>query len=84
MITMAGALAGMILGGIICFLQQQFGFIKLENSESFLIDAYPGAMQAMDFVVVMGIVFIIGFLASWYTSSKIQATQHTMLLKTNK
>ena len=84
MITMCGAIAGLVLGGLICFLQQQFGLIRLENSESFLIDAYPVAMQVMDFVIVLGIVFSIGFLASWYTSSKIQGTEHTRLLKTTK
>jgi lipoprotein-releasing system permease protein len=71
MITMWGAIIGLVLGGIICFFQQQFGFIKLENSESFLIDAYPVTMQPLDFALVILIVFVIGALASRYTSSKI-------------
>lgn len=71
MITMLGAVVGLFLGGIICFLQQQFGFIKLENADSFLIDSYPVAMEFMDFLYVILIVFSIGFLASLYTSRKI-------------
>jgi len=70
MITMSGAITGLLFGGIICFLQLQFGFIKLDSSESFLIDAYPVAMEVMDFVYVIMIVFTIGFLASLYTSVK--------------
>ena len=72
MITLSGAIAGLIIGGIVCFLQQQFGFIKLENGESFVIDAYPVSMEALDFVSVLLIVSAIGFLAAYYTSSKIK------------
>ena len=68
----------------ICFLQQQFGFIKLDNSESFLINAYPVEMQFMDFFYVLGIVFTIGFLAAWYASSKISGDEQVGLLKSTK
>jgi lipoprotein-releasing system permease protein len=84
LITMSGALVGLTLGGIICFLQQQFGFIKLDNSESFLINAYPVEMQFMDFFYVLGIVFTIGFLAAWYASSKISGDEQVGLLKSTK
>ncbi len=72
MITLSGAVAGLLIGGVICFLQQQFGIIKLENGESFVIDAYPVSMEALDFVSVLLIVSAIGFLAAYYTSSKIK------------
>ena len=84
MITLLGAFIGMTLGGIICFLQQKFGFIKLDNSESFLINAYPVEMQVADFFYVLGIVFAIGFLAAWYASSKISANEQISLLKSAK
>ena len=84
MITLSGAFAGLTLGGIICFLQQKFGFIKLDNSESFLINAYPVEMQVADFFYVLGIVFAIGFLAAWYASSKISANEKISLLKSAK
>ncbi len=72
LITMLGAFAGLALGGIICLLQQKFGFIKLDNSESFLINSYPVDMQTTDFLYVLAIVFAIGFFAAWYASSKIK------------
>ncbi|MBL0341507.1 MAG: ABC transporter permease [Bacteroidetes bacterium] len=72
LVTMAGAVAGLILGGAICLAQQKFGIIKLENGESFLIDAYPVDLQLPDFGLILLIVFVIGFLASLYTSNKIE------------
>lgn len=70
MVTMSGALTGLFLGGLICLAQQHFGFIKLDNSESFLIDAYPVELQLLDFVYVLLIVFTIGLMASLFTSRR--------------
>ena len=70
-ISLSGAMAGLILGALICFLQQTFGIIKLENAEAFIVNAYPVSMQAMDFVIVFITVFVIGFAAAWFTSSQL-------------
>lgn len=75
MITMSGAIAGLVIGGVICFLQQQFGFIKLDDGESFIIDAYPVILQAKDFLYVILIVLVIGFMGAAYTSGKITGKQ---------
>lgn len=67
LISLSGALLGLILGGLICWLQQQFGIVPLEGgSESFVIDAYPVEMRATDFLLVFLTVFGIGILAAWY------------------
>lgn len=70
-ITLIGAVIGLTTGGIICFLQQHFGLIKLSGSGSFVIDAYPVNMQPFDFVYVFVTVFAIGLLASWYPAKKL-------------
>lgn len=75
LVSVGGALIGMLLGAIICFLQQTFGLLKLNNGGGFLIDAYPVAMEAQDFLIVFAIVFSIGFIASWYTSHQIVKRQ---------
>lgn len=75
LISLAGAVAGLLLGTIICFLQQTFGIIKLENAENFLVNAYPVNMQVTDFFYVFFTVFAIGALASWYTSNAIVKKQ---------
>jgi lipoprotein-releasing system permease protein len=71
MITLAGALTGLFIGGMVCWFQQTFGLIRLDDGESFIVEAYPVAMEFADFVYVTAIVGTIGYLAAWYTSRKI-------------
>jgi lipoprotein-releasing system permease protein len=66
MISVLGALSGLILGSIICIIQQQFGLIKIQGGESFVIDTYPVSMELTDFLFVFGTVLLIGYLAAWY------------------
>ena len=66
MISIFGAIAGLILGCLICLLQQQFGLVKIQGGESFVIDTYPVSMEILDFLYVFLTVLLIGFLAAWY------------------
>jgi lipoprotein-releasing system permease protein len=63
-ISIFGALAGLVLGAFICWLQITYGLI--EFPESFIVQYYPVEMQFMDFVYVFFTVCAIGFIASWY------------------
>ncbi|MEI6047941.1 MAG: FtsX-like permease family protein [Bacteroidota bacterium] len=65
LISIIGAFAGIILGFVICWLQQTFGFVKLQ-SESLIMDSYPVVMKIKDFIVVPGTVLLIGYWAAWY------------------
>ena len=65
LISIIGALAGIILGYIICWLQQTFGIIRL-NSESLIMDSYPVVMKLRDFIIVPSTVLLIGYWAAWY------------------
>lgn len=65
LISIIGAIAGIILGFIICWMQQKYGLIKLQ-SESLIMDAYPVVMKVRDFIVVPGTVLLIGYWAAWY------------------
>jgi lipoprotein-releasing system permease protein len=65
MISISGAAAGLILGFLICWLQQTFGLVKLQ-SESLIMDAYPVVMKLKDFLIVPATVLLIGFWAAWY------------------
>lgn len=64
MISLGGALAGIILGGLVSWLQMRFGIIGIQADGSFIIDAYPVAVKAIDFLLVSITVFGIGLLAS--------------------
>ncbi len=66
MITIVGAVLGLALGLLICWLQIQFGLVKLQGSGSFIVDAYPVAVHAENILLITGIVLLIGFLAAWY------------------
>jgi lipoprotein-releasing system permease protein len=65
MISLIGAFAGVILGFIICWIQQRFGLIRL-NSETLMIKAYPVVLKIKDFIVVPATVLLIGYWAAWY------------------
>lgn len=66
MISLFGAFSGLILGTLICWVQQHFGIIKLQGSGSFVIDAYPVSIEMLDVMWVFLTVLLIGYLAAWY------------------
>lgn len=67
MISGFGALIGIVLGLIICFLQQTFGLVKLgQTAGAFIIDAYPVRVIFGDILVAFVTVAAIGFMAAWY------------------
>jgi lipoprotein-releasing system permease protein len=65
LISIIGALAGLILGFVVCWLQQTYGLLKL-HGESLIMDSYPVVMKLKDFIIVPGTVLLIGFCAAWY------------------
>lgn len=67
LISLIGAISGLALGAIICYLQMQFGFVKLGDADSsFVVNSYPVYMQIRDFILIFITVMIIGLLAAWY------------------
>ena len=65
LISIIGASAGLILGFIVCWLQQTFGLLKLQG-DSLIMDSYPVVMKLKDFIIVPGTVLLIGYCAAWY------------------
>lgn len=66
MISFFGAFAGVVLGLLLCWLQQEYGLIALGSSGSFVIDAYPVSVHASDVLLIFITVLLIGFLSVWY------------------
>lgn len=64
-----GAVSGILLALIICFLQLKFKLIKIQGG-SFLIDYFPVKLELPDFVLVASTVTIIAFMASWFPARK--------------
>ncbi|MEE4257431.1 MAG: FtsX-like permease family protein [Bacteroidales bacterium] len=72
LISMLGAFTGLILGGLLSWLQQEFGIISLgEGDGLFIVDAYPVEVRAMDFLYVFLTVFVIGYLAALIPARRI-------------
>ncbi|MDD4603513.1 MAG: ABC transporter permease [Bacteroidales bacterium] len=67
MISLIGAILGLVLGAIICWVQVRYGLIHLGTPDSsFVVSAYPVQMRISDFFLVFTTVFVIGFVAAWY------------------
>lgn len=66
MISFFGAFAGVVLGLLLCWLQQEYGLIALGSSGSFVVDAYPVSVHASDVLLIFITVLLIGFLSVWY------------------
>lgn len=67
LIAFTGALAGIILGLILCLAQQYFGILKLgQDPGAFIVDAYPVEVLASDIFFVFMTVLLIGGLIVLY------------------
>lgn len=67
MISIAGAIIGVLAGLALCLAQQQFGIVSLgEQSGAFVIDAYPVSVHYGDVALIFFTVIIIGFLSVLY------------------
>ena len=66
-ICLAGALLGLILGGILCWIQQEYGVVTMGDSEgSFIIETYPVSVYWTDILLILVTVLAVGWLAIWY------------------
>ena len=67
MISVAGAVIGILVGLLLCWLQQQYGLVKLGGSDaSFIVNAYPISVHYLDVFLVFLTVVAVGWLAVWY------------------
>ncbi len=67
MISVLGAMAGLAVGLLLCWLQQEYGIVRLGKSEgSFIVDAYPVSVHPWDVIIIFLTVITVGFLSVWY------------------
>lgn len=70
LITIVGAIFGIILGVVLCLLQQEFGLIKLSgNADAVIVSSYPVKVIWTDIIIVFALDIIIGLLTSLVTAS---------------
>lgn len=67
MISTLGALAGIAVGLLLCWMQQQWGLVGLgRSSGSFIIDSYPVSVHPEDVILILITVLAVGYAAVWY------------------
>ena len=66
-ISLAGALLGLVLGVTLCWVQQKYGLVTMGDSEgSFIIETYPVSVYWTDIILILVTVLAVGWLAIWY------------------
>ena len=68
-----GAICGVVIGVILCLIQQHYGIIKLGNGSEYIISAYPVVVQAWDIVLVTATVLILSLISVWIPVKKCKA-----------
>ncbi len=66
MISLVGVIAGLVIGIALVLVQQHYGLLKFQGGGSFIVDAYPVALELSDVLVVLVTVSSIGLLGAWY------------------
>tara|TARA_R110000868_G_scaffold408293_5_gene691011 strand:+ start:43284 stop:44510 length:1227 start_codon:yes stop_codon:yes gene_type:complete len=72
-IGLIGCGIGGALGFLLCWLQQEFGIIKL--SSAFIIDAYPVDVRLLDISIILFGSLILCLAASWFPSKRASEIQ---------
>ncbi len=67
LISAIGALIGIGIGLLLCWIQQTYGVVSLGQSEgSFIVNAYPVSVHYIDVIAVFFTVIAVGWLSVWY------------------
>ena len=72
MVNALGALGGLVVGLVVCLLQEHLGLLKLGNGVEYVIEAYPVAVQGWDIVMVIVVVLALGAISSWIPARRIK------------
>ncbi len=62
MISLLGMATGVILGIIICIIQQKAGIVNMPGN--FIVEAYPVVLEGWDVLMVIGGVSLVGYLSA--------------------
>ena len=66
LLTFFGATAGLLIGLLLCYLQETYGLIGLGGEGNFIINSYPVSIHILDIAIVYATVLLVGFAAVWY------------------
>ncbi len=64
--TLVSITIGFSLATLLCVLQMQLGLITIPGEGTFVVTAYPIALEWRDYVSVFLTVFVVGSIAAWF------------------
>ncbi|MEE0990772.1 MAG: FtsX-like permease family protein [Paludibacteraceae bacterium] len=74
LISVIGAFIGIIIGVVLCYIQMEFGIIKLASTAgTYLVDAYPVKLVFSDIILIFLTVLSMGFGASYIATRRINS-----------
>lgn len=78
LITLIGAILGLALGLLICWLQIEFELVAFTQDNTYVVNAYPVQIKMMDILQIISVVLLIGFAAAWYPA-RIFTKKHLLM-----
>lgn len=76
LISALGAMIGLTIGLLLCFIQEQFGVIQLGSGAdegTFLVNAYPVCVQFSDILLILSTVLLSGWVIAWIPTRYIRS-----------
>ena len=72
LISLLGAIIGILLGVALCWAQQQYGIITMGQSEgAFIVESYPVVVKWEDLVLILLTVVLVSALVVWFPVRKL-------------
>ncbi len=76
MISLLGTFIGLFIGASFAILQAKFKLISIYSSTGEYLQAYPVKLIYTDFLLVFATVFIIAFIANWFSAKQSSNASH--------
>ena len=65
LISIVGGSLGIIFGSLLCFLQQQYGWLKIGTGDNYVLSSYPVTVMFSDIIFTFVVVILIGLLMAY-------------------
>ena len=72
MISLLGSVIGILLGALLCVLQENMGFITVPSGDGMTVMPYPVELQVSDILIVFATVALMGLADAYYPASQIK------------
>lgn len=72
MISLLGCVIGILLGALLCVLQENMGFITVPSGDGMTVMPYLVELQVSDILIVFATVALMGLVAAYYPASQIK------------